>query len=222
MKKFLFYTLLALLLSHWACKDPATEEVDTSLGKHYFPLKEGATYLYEVDSIVYNRFNQSVDTFQSQLRIRYLFFFEDSTGNPMLKVETDNPNIPFHTPGNRNVTALQLRNNQIVNYTDSGKVVKMTFPLRNSNQWNAHIYNTREPNWVEIQKHNQPFSVLGTEYPQTTTAVWNDFQTPVVDFTHHEVYAHQVGMIYSENNYVLRLDGVVSGIKVILKLKEVN
>ena len=209
---------LVLLLS---C-DKKIKDISETMGTEYFPLNPGKYYVYQVDSIIYDEFNQSVDTFKSRLKTNYLNEFIDSSYGTVLKVEHFNPDRGYNEPGNRWVSVINLDQNRVVNYSDTIRTIKMVFPVRNGKEWNANMFNTMQPRNYRFEKLGEPMNVLGTRFNETVTVKQFELVTLITEINSFEVYAKNVGMIYSENTFIQRFDGKVSGKKIITKLEEHN
>ena len=53
----------------------------------YYPLKEGGTWIWNVDSIYYDAFFDRIDTFRFQMRERVDTFFTDNLGRRAARIE---------------------------------------------------------------------------------------------------------------------------------------
>jgi len=219
--KFIKFLPLCLIACLFSCENKV-KDISETMGTEYFPLNPGRYYVYQVDSIIYDDFNQSVDTFQSRLRINYVNEFVDSTYGTALRVEYYNPDKGYHEPGNRWVSVLKLDQNRVVNYSDTLRTIKMVFPVRNGKEWNTNMFNTLQPRNYRFESLGEPMNVLGTRFNETVTVKQFELVTLITEINSFEVYAKNVGMIYSENTFIQRFDGKVSGKKIITKLEEHN
>jgi hypothetical protein len=215
--KVIYLLLLGLIYLN-SCKENTKEELDATMGYDFFPVETGKCRTYELDTINYNDFNQSIDTFCARIRVCYAGQLLDSTNTPYHIYQVDNPNADWHDSGNRRVGVIQLRNNKMVEYSDTAHLVKMVFPVRERRKWNTNMYNNREPLVGTIINFGKSFDVLNQTFNNTITVQYNDFNSPIAQFTFFEVYAKDVGLIYAENINIIRIDGKVSGRKIIHKL----
>lgn len=213
------YTILifSMLLFLFACKTEK-EDLNEEFGSNYYPLKVGSSLVYELDTIDFDEFNQSVDTLKSKIRIRILATFLDSANEVVHRVEYDNPDKPFAMPGNRRVGAIKSKNNKIVEYTDTGRIIKVVFPVRNSMTWDVNLYNTFSPLQAKYEDKGIPYTVNGVTYDHTVRVQLFELINPVTEIVFREIYAPDIGLIYSENTYILRIGGKTSGRKIIHKL----
>ena len=73
----------ALLLG--ACNKDQIAPPD--LGYDYVPLEVGAWYEYKVDSVVFDEFNNRVDSFELELRDEIVEVFDDLDGRDAYRIE---------------------------------------------------------------------------------------------------------------------------------------
>ncbi|MGD1844835.1 MAG: hypothetical protein ACFB10_05520 [Salibacteraceae bacterium] len=124
-----------------ACKDKSGEPED--LGYDYFPVETGHWVEYKVDSIVYDPFNQSIDTFQFFLREEIAGEFQDLEGRSTLRIERfkrENDTLAWRlidvwTANRTSTTAERVEENE--------RIVKLSFPVRLNQQWNGNAFNLR-------------------------------------------------------------------------------
>lgn len=218
--RFIPIYYIVLTLSLWLGCKADNEVIIPDTGTEYFPFQPGTNYLYQVDSVIYDRFNQTVDSVESKIRVRYTEVFKDSTGKDALRVERDNPMIGFNQPGNRIITSMRLDNNRIVDFSDTGRVVRMVFPVRRNKEWNPNMFNERPPQVARYDSVGVPFMLDSILYPETVKIKYLEIKTFLTEISQFEVYAKNTGLIYSENTFIERFDGKVSGRKVITKLIE--
>jgi hypothetical protein len=219
MRFLSFYSLLLAALVLYGCKAD-NEGLTPDTGLAYFPFSPGITYLYHVDSIIYDRFNQTVDSNQALVRVRYVETFTDSTGKTALRIETDNPKLGFNQPGNRIITSMRIDNNRVVDFTDTGRLVRMVFPVRKGREWNPNMYNNRSEQVAKFDSVGVPFWVDSTLYPETVKVRHLEIKTFLTEISQIEVYAKNIGLVYAENTFIERFDGRVSGKTIVTKLIE--
>ncbi len=212
--------LLCLVATMLLSCENKKEDMSNILGTEYFPLNSGREYIYQVDSIIFDEFNQSVDTITSRLRIRYINTFIDSSKTSSLRVEYDNPDKGYNDPKNRWVSVIKLTQNSIVNYSDTFRTIKMSFPVRNGKKWDANTFNNLPAQIYSYKNVGIPFEILNFKFSETATIQQYELYTPLTEINSYEVYAKNVGMIYSVNTYIQRFDGKVSGKKIITTLRE--
>ncbi|MCO6495942.1 MAG: hypothetical protein J5I91_09725 [Bacteroidetes bacterium] len=214
----LLSTLVCIFLS---CKNKK-EDIVGILGQEYFPLNPGKEYIYQVDSIIFDDFNQSVDTFTSRLRIRYVSQFFDSSNTPAIRVEYDNPDKGFNEPNNRWASVIKFSENAIINYSDTFRTIKMVFPVKEGKSWNTNLYNNQNPKFYKFKNVDKPLDLNNFKFSQTVMVQQNELKTLLTEISAFEIYAKNIGMIYSENVFIQRFDGKVSGKKIITSIKEFN
>lgn len=219
MKRVILFCCIAISLL--SCENKK-EDPKAILGLEYFPMNVGRQYIYQIDSIIFDDFNQSVDTFSSQLRIIYANEFKDSTYTPSIRVEYDNPDKGFNEPNNRWTSVIKMTNNAVINYSDTFRTIKMVFPVKEGSKWNCNLYNNLNEQLYKYKNVGKPYAAANFTFSKTATVVQNELKTLLTEINAFEVYAKDVGLIYAENTYIQRFDGKVSGRKIITTLKDYN
>ena len=84
--RFHSFIILGLLLVFLSCHKSKQEEA-VDYGYDYFPKTVGHFIIYNVDSISYNNFSQSTDTFHYQAKEILTENFDDISGRPSQRFE---------------------------------------------------------------------------------------------------------------------------------------
>lgn len=149
MEKLIFqysYRLLAVsILSLWlsAC---GKNETDTypDLAKEYYPLQIGKTWVYNIDTILYDPQSGNivkVDTFRWQVREVLIDTFTDLTGQLTYKIERSerrrNDTIPFEV---KKIFTTALSTNEVLRTEDNLKFIKFPRFFGEQTTWDGNVY----------------------------------------------------------------------------------
>jgi len=235
----IIYTVIALCFIVASCKKTETY---TDEGKNYFPLTAGKQVVYDVDSIYYNDFTCTVDSFFHQMRWTVGDTFRDATNRLAYYInvdirDNDSDVWKIHrvyaaipTP-----SSLELTENNL-NY------IKLIFPVTENTTWkgNSKISTSTEPyqylfDWdYTYENAGLPFDNGIQSFDNTVTVaehdeILNDPDTQPGDYATKtfakEVYAKDVGLIYREmTNWIYDATGshCRSGFGIVMRAREHN
>lgn len=195
-KSFLLIAFVGFLLS--ACKEPQTE-LPVSIGSEYQPLLSGAEYIYSVDSVVYDDFNQRIDSFQYKVKERFVrdsqlidsafvlqLYGENATGSWQLK---------------KRWTA--AKNNQFFVRTEENVPKQiLSFPVREFVEFNENNFNSLQEKTVEYKAIAEPFSLAAASYQETLTTEFNYFDTVLTRYNERRIFAKNIGLVYHYFEYI--------------------
>jgi hypothetical protein len=218
--KVLLFGIFLMTMLHSCQKDPVSPD-SLDLGLDYFPLKSGSSLVYEVDSILYDGFNQTVDTIKSIFTLEYHGEFVDSTGENAFRIERFNPNLPQVNQNNRIAYYVKKDHQLFSDFIDNKKTVKLSFPVRNGRFWDANSFNTDNFKRCTYQLVGEKFKGKFFEFDQTATVSIYDIQTFISEIKQVEVYAKNIGLVFSEDTFIERNSGRTNGYKIIIHLKEI-
>ena len=77
-------------------------------------------------------------------------------------------------------------------------IVKMIFPLANEMVWNGNWYNAMSEKMFRIKDLGKPFQAGNTVFPKTVTIIRQDDSTLLSKNKYVEIYAMNVGLIFTE------------------------
>lgn len=207
-KKTIYLLAILCTLGFWAACEGETEDLTIDLGQDYFPTLINHSVTYQIDSIIYNTFTESVDTNTLQVKEVVVGNGTDLEGRPRTEIARyvryntdiswDNiiPRI-FYTVRTERV-AERVEENQ--------RFVKLTFPPLEGAKWAGNEYlDTEDDFWAvfddwqyEYEQVGGQESVNGLNFDNTITVLQNDFATLKDRIYGKEIYAKGVGLIYKE------------------------
>lgn len=191
-RQFFGYILISFLFIT-SCKDDSSETID--LGYTYFPVNIGHWVIYDVDSVVYGTSDTTAYSYQIKEYIESAF--TDNTGKLTQRIERykrENDTLPWvitqvWTSNLSDLTAERVEDNQ--------RYIKLIFPVRLNESWNANSYNNSPPTSSETEytSVDEPYSINSLSFDSTLTTefIYNTFIS--IDIA-EEMYAKNVGLIY--------------------------
>jgi hypothetical protein len=194
--KSLFIGALGLLIfSVPACKDKVDDPIDMSY--NYFPVNEGHTVIYDVDSLFYDGFDSGkLSTFRFQIKEYVLSTFKDNEGKEALLLERyrrNNDSMPWQfmhlwTFSRTPFAVEKVESNQ--------RFVKLLFPPSEGKAWNGNQLNSIEP-WEYYYLDVDRPKTIGTHSLDSTLVVEQiDDSNFVYVKRAYEIYAKNIGMVY--------------------------
>jgi len=222
MKKLLYICVLLSIFTACESDDEAlTTDNAANFGYHYFPLQLNQEHIFQVDSIIYDDFTGTVDTFKHQRREYVEQKYVDTEGRLGYIIgvyERLDDTAQWIQKGviqrlRTNIRLEELNNNLIS--------IPMVFPVSGGKEWNTNLLNTEDEQQYKYTNVHLPILVDTTLYDSTLIILQRDQQNLVEQFVSTEIYAAGVGMI-NRTDKELRIsirDGTIeSGYKATLSL----
>lgn len=191
-----------VLLALVACKKEKNTFPDQGYG--YFPDEVGKYVVYDVDSIVYDDFNGSVDTFRFQVKEHIQSMYFDNSSRKTQRIERFkkiyNKNISYSNlpwvlsdvwAANRTATTAEKVEENI-------RYVKLAFTVQQGKKWNGNAQNTATAQDYEYTEVNVPASVASCSFDSTLTVTQLDKENLIEKQYYKEVYAKNVGLVYKQ------------------------
>lgn len=210
---------LSLLTALSSCG--GEDEPRPDLGYNYLPLAQGNSYTYEVDSVVFDEFNERIDSFRFTLRDEYVEVIEDLEGRAALRVErykrfTDTADFRFQYA--YTVTMDRVRAERKVNNQTE---VFFVFPPREDDDWDANAFNSKDEQTYYYLSVDASDEVSGMGFDSVTTVIQQE-DTAIFIFRSYaeERFARNVGLIYREFFDIETQQNVDSGLHWIQRLSD--
>jgi len=202
----MIFPLFAMLFT--SCEKEESLTIDYKY--EYFPTGFGHYVIYNVDSIVFDDFTNTSDTFHYQKKHVIDSSFTDNSGRTAYKViryqraDSTQPwtlaDVWYAVP-----TQTTLEVNE-----ENQRFVKLLFPPREGQTWRGNQYiDITDANWyLEDWEYSAtavdaPETVGGIAFDSTVTVVQQDYETLIEKVNAEEKYAKNVGMVYK---YFLALE----------------
>lgn len=213
MKHTLLLALLGFMLA--SCGKEVIPPDEIELGKDYFPLQVGHWVEYHADSIVYNDFTKTTDTFTMEFRDEIVSSFDDNQGQPSwVVVRSLRQDSSFLWTENMTymVTGSSFRVEVVENNL---RFIRLVFPVKPNTKWYGNAYIpasfNNELKWFlgweyKYNKVSEPFStgymtaensVIVDQVNNTEGAPDNPDEFSARTYS-QEVYGKGIGLIYRE------------------------
>ena len=194
MRYFIIYIVLFVTLL--GCKkDPATI---VDLGYDYYPIQEGHWVIYNVDSIVYNDFTNSVDTFQYQIKELIVSTYQDAEGRNTQRIErykriNSGPWII------KDVWSSNLTSTTAERVEENTRYVKLAFPAKIGMSWDGNVANVISEWEYLYTTYDEAASVGLLSFDSVLTVLQRDQDLGALEKDYFvEMYAKNIGLIYKE------------------------
>jgi len=206
---FAIFALIAL-----ASCTPELEDYQGNVeGPKFFPLAVGNSWIYRVDSVIYDNKGLNVDSVSGYIRETITSQYMDSAGDKVFRIERSSKKvsvggwevISIWTASKNEKTAYKTENNL--------KFLKLTFPVLVDKSWEGNIYFpddivvriAGEPikmyqNWGKYKYTGVDESLVleGLQYDGVASVLQADIENKISKRYSIEKYARNIGLIYKE------------------------
>jgi len=199
---------IVLLLFVFSCKKE-TELVD--LYYDYFPVNTGMWIIYDVDSIAYNDFTHTIDTFDFQVKEIIASEFIDNEGRLTQRIERYYKAVPDSLWQLKNVWASNRTEKTAERLEENIRYIKLIFPITKGAKWDGNIANVNDEVKYEYKDIHTTYSVNSVALD---SCLFVQHENELTLFSHkfaEEVYAKHVGKVYGKYIDLVKLaDGTIT------------
>jgi len=179
-----------------SCGKKETEE-PVNMGYNYFPVEKSLYSIYEVDSIVWDDFNNSIDTFSYSVKLLVDSQFTDNAGRISYwwkkYVKTDSTNFEFAS----NYTITKT-NSRVESLVENIREISIIFPLSAGSKWNSNSLNSNKKTDAICDEIDFQKTILNHSYDSCASIVYQEDINLVQESVHKAVFARNVGIIYEK------------------------
>ncbi len=204
MNKLIYISALALMIL--SCKKDNSQPIN--FGYHYFPIDVGHYQIYDVISIVHDDPVNVHDTNYLQIKEVIGETYTDNEGEDAHKLYrykrySDTANWQI-----KDVWSIKLTPQTAEVVEENKRRIKMAFAISYNQYWDGNALNNDDKEECYYSNIAEPFTVNNfTVYDSTTTVEHSNYLNYVQYLRHYEVYAANVGKIYSVNKNLTLTDG---------------
>jgi hypothetical protein len=223
-KTFLFSLLVCALLTANSCKKD-TIQLPDEFYREYFNDAVGSYIIYECDSIIYDDFNQSIDTNSFLIKEYFQSTFVDNSGRNAIRVERWKKPADSLNWFLKDVWSLVKTDVQVEKVEEDVRFIKLVFPVRANLQWNTNSLNSLDARTVAYSKVHEAFSTDSLQFDSTITVENIDPANLVSEYRNTEVFAKNAGMIYKkfvDVKYIIPTNEIKSGLVFTMKAIEIG
>ena len=205
--KFLSLFFVLILVS---CKKE-TLLIDT--GQDYFPVRTGNWVIYDVDSIFYDDFLDSVFYFTFQVKEVIESEFMDNEGRATLRIERYYRDSLEAVWALKDVWTANRTPRTAEKVENNTRFIKLIFPIVKNAKWDGNKANNLDENKYEYTDIHTAYTVDTQTFDSCLIVQHENELTLFTQKFSQEVYAKNIGKIYSNNINIEKLaDGtIVSG-----------
>lgn len=194
-----------------SCKKDKNIEAPLDLGYNYYPTTTGKWVAYDVDSIVYDDFKKTIDTFHFQVKEVIESHFLDNSGRETERIErfhrkSDNEPWQLRDVWSSNRTATSAEKVE-----EDQRYVKLSFPLKKGRKWNGNAFNSFEEEEYKLENFDQPLKIGTLEFDSTLSVLQVADSNFIEKKFVKEIYAKNIGLIYKKYIHVSDNDGSING-----------
>lgn len=196
MKPYLPIALLMFsgILAGTGC-GKETEIYEEQTDFSYFPLSEGAYFIYKYDSVWVDCVAGRRDTFHWEYKEEMDSFYTDASGKQAMLLKVYRRNAGSGQWGQPRIYSLQLDGMRAMRIEENVRYIKLQFPLAQGKEWDGNLYNTLD--WGSMYKITELHTPWGG-FDSTVHVVQKDQQNLLERKLFTERYASGVGLVYRE------------------------
>lgn len=190
-----------------SCND---ERIDPSpVDFSYFPLEVGSYIIYELDSVVYDDFNDIVTTRSLLVREIIESVFVDASRDTSFRVERQYRENEMSVWGSAgyDIWFAAIEGNNAERIEENQRYIVLSFPLRVGKTWNGTQHINVDPDgelgylddWeYRITSLDVPMMINGISFDSTVTVIEQAVGTAIDTIGSRAVYARNVGLVFKE------------------------
>lgn len=171
----------------------------------YYPLEIGHFVIYDVDSIVFDDFTGTSDTFNYQKMHVIDSAFTDNSGrqaHKIIRYQRSNSTQPWLLS---DVWQAVQTQSSLEVVEENQRFIKLLFPPEEGQSWHGHKYldivdgNEWMENWeYSITALNVAENINGLQLDSTLTVLQHDEENLIEKYYGEEKYAKHVGLVYKK------------------------
>ena len=201
--------LLVFAIIDLSCKKDK-ENISVDIGYDYFPTQKGKFVTYQVDSLFYNDFTSTIDTFQFQIKEIITENFTDLSKRTTQRIERFYRKNSAEEWVIKDVWFSNRTSNTAEKVEENIRFVKIVFPLKKEVEWNGNRFNNLNEQNYSIIKLNEAFQ-LGTFNFDSIIYVKQIADSNLIEKKiAYEIYAKQIGLVYKKNLNIRDKNSVIN------------
>lgn len=184
----------------FACEKNTLAPIDQDKGENYIPMDSGLSFVFRVDSIVYNSFNEDPlgDTFSYWTKYLIVENLNLNSEEEIRRVERLISQDSGKTWLYDKNFILSRNSVRAISYESGDPVVEMSFPIALFKRWNGNMFNTKNSQEYIYENVNVSLDVDTANYSQVVQVVRKDVRNQIRIDYNTAYYAPGKGMIQQE------------------------
>ena len=213
----IMFVLTAAFFLFTACKK---DQKIPDTGYSYFPNNIGHWCIYEVDSTVYDDFQNDTFFYRYQVKEVVESYFTDNSGRQAMRIERYKrpyiDSIPYaNLPWTISRVWTFVRTSSTAEKVEEDqRFIRLAFVPREDKKWNGNAFNTIGEWEYKYQSVDEPYMINTMNFDSTLSVIQKDDINLLNRRYYKERYARNVGMI--EKNVIdVFDDSLVVGVPVV-------
>ena len=210
-KHYILLLFSAMMLMASCKKDEDEPPASYYNGHGYFPDEDGIERVYRVDSIAWDEFTNTVDTFIYDYKEVIESHYTDNEGRFTQRIERylyDSASAAWViwkvTSANRTASTAEV-------VEDNYRYLRLVFPPALNETWNGNVHNTLGSQEYQINAIHQPETTPSFQFDSTLTVIQIDELTAFTDKYAQERYASRYGLYYTlKRDLETNISGVIT------------
>jgi len=201
--------MIVILTGIFSCKKDK-EVLAVDLGYDYFPSNKGSFVIYEVDSLYYNDFTFTIDTFKFQIKEKIADNFTDLSNRLTQRIERfyrKNSNEEWLI---KDVWFANQTANTAEKVEENIRFVKIVFPLKKENSWNGNRFNNIGEQNYTLSKLNQSYQLGSLSFDSIIYISQMADSNLIEKKVAYEIYAKHVGLVFKKQLIITDKDSVIN------------
>jgi hypothetical protein len=211
-----FYIILGI--SFFACKKDKFESVNTSNDKKYFSLKIGSYSEFSVQDILYDDFNNSIDTFNYQIKEVNESSFKDNLDRNAIRVDRYTRNNDTINWDYLNTWYAAIDAHSVERVENNSRKIIISFPISYDAVWNSNEFNMDYVNNVFYTSFHKPYTINNTRYDSSISIESVVISNSVKERVYKEVYVKNIGLVYKNIVFIDKIGTLQRGRRLNFKL----
>ena len=154
--------------------------------------------VYNVDSVSYNDFTGTVDSFHYQIKEYVESVFTDNSGRRSQRLERYIRYSDTAAWKIKDVWFETLTSSCAERVEENLRIIKLIFPVRESLKWNGNNYNMLGEQVYKYQDVHKVATINHTILDSTVTVVQKNGSTLISEDFQEEIYAAHIGLVYKK------------------------
>lgn len=195
ISQIFLYLLLVIMSVLTSCADDDGSDIPIDRGEDFYPISDGRVATYQVDSVAFNSFLETIDTFQYFVQYRTAGPVADRTTPTNLVIKSLRSDTA-HSWEFHSEQEVSKSEDDIIENIANSKVIKLSFPILDMDAWDANIYNAEEE---QIFSYNGVDKQFSGKYISSDSTVLIDQGSRINELEEiyaREVYARGIGLLY--------------------------
>lgn len=190
------WVLLAVVLMMSAlpsCSEDSNEIVPAEQDHDYYPLQIGQTTTFQVDSIFYDGFTKTSDTFSFLVRNTIVDTITDLLDRKAFLFLRESDNGDGWKVDRQFTVVKEAENLEEIDL--DVRTVRMRFPVQQYQRWDGNLYNIMDKETYRYTSIDEPEEVLDTTFDKCAVVLENNRENVIEDYLWQSTYAREIGLI---------------------------